>query len=76
MHKHIKFPSFELYSADHFQETLNDQHFNDATRAYDDFIQKITVAIKERSVKYNSQEWFNGEISEAIKDRDKLLKKN
>ena len=23
----------------------------------------------------NSQEWFNGQISEAIKNRDKLLKK-
>ena len=31
--------------------------------------------IKERRIKYNSQEWFDGEISEAIKNRDKLLKK-
>ena len=42
---------------------------------------KIMVAIdkvapiKERRIKHNSQEWFDGEISEAIKNRDKLLKK-
>ena len=42
---------------------------------------KIVVAIdkvapiKERRIKHNSQEWFDGEISEAIKNRDKLLKK-
>ena len=42
------------------------------------FIQKIMVAIdkvasiKEKSIKHNSQEWFDGE---AIKNRDKLLKK-
>ena len=33
------------------------------------------VPIKERRIKHNSQEWFDGEISEAIKNRDKLLKK-
>ena len=31
--------------------------------------------IKERSIKHNSQEWFDGEISEATKSRDKLLRK-
>ena len=31
--------------------------------------------IKERRIKHNSQEWFDGEISEAIKNLDKLLKK-
>ena len=31
--------------------------------------------IKERRIKHNSQEWFDGEISEAIKNCDKLLKK-
>ena len=87
MHKHIKFHSFKHYSADLFKKTLtginfpNYQNFNDATEACDDFIQKIMVAIdkvapiKERRIKHNSQEWFDGEISEAIKNRDKLLKK-
>ena len=31
--------------------------------------------IKERRIKHNSQEWFDGQISEAIKSCDKLLKK-
>ena len=31
--------------------------------------------IKERRIKPNSQKWFDVEISEAIKNRDKLLKK-
>ena len=31
--------------------------------------------IKERRIKQNSKESFDGEISAAIKDRDKLLKK-
>ena len=83
--KHNKFRSFKNYSADLFKETLtsinfpNYQNFNDATEAYDDFIQKIMVAIdkvapiKERRIKHNSQELFDGEISEATKNRDKLL---
>ena len=33
------------------------------------------VTIKERRIKHNSQEWVDGEISEAIKNSDKLLKK-
>ena len=59
----------------------NYQNFNDATKSYDDFIQKIMVAIdkvapvKERRIKHNSQELFDGEISEATKNRDKLLEK-
>ena len=57
----------------------NYQNFNDAIEAYDDFIQKIMVAIdkvthiKEKRIKHNG--WFGGEISEAVKNRDKLLKK-
>ena len=31
--------------------------------------------IKERWVKQNSQEWFDGEIADEIKNRDKLFKK-
>ena len=85
-HKHMKIWSFKHYSADFFEETLssinfpNYINFNDATEAYDNFIQRIMVAIdkvtpiKERSIKHNSQEWFHGEISEVIKNRDKLLK--
>ena len=66
-HRHIKFRSFKHYSADIFKETLtsinfpNYLNFNNATEAYDDFIQKIMVAIdkvapiKERKIIHNSQ---------------------
>ena len=82
-HKHNKFHSFKNCSADLFKETLtsinfpNYHNYNDSTEAYDDSIQKIMVAIdkvapiKERSIKHNWQEWFDGEISEATKSRDK-----
>ena len=33
------------------------------------------VPIKERRVKQNSQEWFDGDIADEIKNRDKLSKK-
>ena len=59
-YKQYKFRSFKHYSPDLFDETLtsmnfpNYQNVNDATEAYDDFIQKIMVVmdkvapIKER----------------------------
>ena len=31
--------------------------------------------MKERRVKQNSQEWFDGETADEIKNRDKLFKK-
>ena len=33
------------------------------------------IPIKQRMIKLNSQEWFDGENSEVIKNRYKLLKK-
>ena len=39
-------------------------------------VEIVKVApIEEKKIKHNSQEWYGGEISEAIKNRDKLLKK-
>ena len=32
-------------------------------------------SVKERRIKHDSQEWFDGDISKTIKNRDKLLKK-
>ena len=59
----------------------NYQNYNEINEAYNDFIQKImsvidkVVPIKERRFKQNSQEWFDGEIADEIKNRDKLFKK-
>ena len=57
------------------------QNFNDINEAYNNFIQKIMNVIdkiaplKERQVKQNSQEWFDGKLADEIKNRDKLFKK-
>ena len=59
----------------------NYQNHNEINEAYNDFIQKImsvidkVAPVKERRVKQNSQEWFDGEIVNGIKNRDKLFKK-
>ena len=57
----------------------NYQNHNDNNEVYHDFIQEtINVIdkvgpIKERRVKRNSQEWFDGEIADRIKNRDRLF---
>ena len=38
-------------------------------------IDKVAPAKVKKRIKHNSQEWFDGEISEAIKSRDKLFGK-
>ena len=65
---------FKHYTADLFEPELsrlnfpNYRNFNDINEAYNDFIQKImnvidkVAPLKERRVKHNSQEWFDGEI--------------
>ena len=85
-HKQIKFCWFKHYTVDLFEQEWsklnfpNYQNFNDINEAYNDFIQKImnvidkVTPLKERWVKRNSQEWFDGEIADEIKNRDKLLK--
>ena len=86
-HKQIQFYSFKHYMFNFFEEELwklnfpNYQNCNGINEAYNDFIQKImrvidkVAPIKERRVKQNSQELFNGEIANEIKNRDKLFKK-
>ena len=39
------------------------------------FMLLIRSPLKERRVKQNSQEWFDGEIADEIKNQDKLFKK-
>ena len=78
-HKQLKFRSFKYYKVDLFEQELlnsnflNYQNYNDISEASNDFIQKIMSAIdkvapiKERRVKENSQEWFDGENVNKIK---------
>ena len=86
-HKQIQFRSFKHYTVDLFEQEWsklnfpNYQNYNEINEAYNDFIQKImsvidkVVPIKERRFKRNSQEWYDGEIADEIKNRDKLFKK-
>ena len=71
-HRQIQFRSFKHYTVDLFELELsklnfpNYQNYNEINEAYNDFIQKImsvidqAAPIKERRVKQNSQEWFDG----------------
>ena len=55
--------------------------FQCVNNAYSDFVDKLMsvidkiAPIKEIRVKGNSKPWFDGDISERIKIRDKLKKK-
>ena len=85
-HEQIQFHSFKHYTVDPFGQELlklnfsNYQNYSEINEAYNDFIQKIMSEIdkvaptKERQVKQNSQEWFDREIADKIKNCDKLLK--
>ena len=86
-HKQILFRLFKHYTVDLFEQELSKlnfpsyQNYNEINEAYNDFIQKImsvtgkVAPIKERRVEQNSQEWFDGEIADKIKNRDKLFEK-
>ena len=86
-HKKISFRSLKDYSPDLFENCLkgidfpNYENFTDIDAAYSDFMDKLMSAIesiapiKEKRIKNNSQEWFDGEIIEKIALRNKCLKK-
>ena len=75
------------YSKDKFLEELDKtdfpdySQFEDVHKAYSDFSDKLLSAIekispsKEVRIKNNNQEWFDGEVLEKIKERDKLFRK-
>ena len=86
-HKQIQVCSFKHYSVYLFEQELlklnfpNYQNYNEINGAYNDFIQKIMriigriAPIKERRVKQNTQEWFDGEIADEVTNCDKLFRK-
>ena len=75
---------FQHYTVDLFEQELSKLNFpryknyNDINEAYNDSIQKILnimdrlAPIKEMRVKQYTWEWFDGEIADEIKSRDKL----
>ena len=86
-HNSIKIRSMKNYSAELFLEELSKITFPDystfqcVNNAYSDFVDKLMsvidkiAPIKEIRVKGNSKPWFDGDISERIKIRDKLKNK-
>ena len=86
-HKTIKTRSFKKYTADKFGDKLNDvnfanySEFDDVNNAFVDFSDKLIQVVeriapyREFRVKGHTEDWFDCEIMEVIKCRDKLLNK-
>ena len=87
MHNQIQVRSLKKYSAEIFFNALkkvpfpNYNIFSNVTIAYSDFVNKISntidniLPINEIRIKNNTQDWFDNEIAEAMKTREKYLKK-
>ena len=86
-HKTIKCRSFKNYTSEKLILKLNESNFcnyesfQNIDHAYNNFSDKLLKAInhvaptKENRIINQSEEWFDGEVLEAILSRDKLLKK-
>ena len=86
VHKIIRFCSRKNYAVDAYKNALkkinfpNYEYFEDVNRAYSDFFQKLMSVIdniarcKTKRVNGNNQNWFDGEVLEKLKSRDKLFK--
>ena len=87
-HKYIKVRSLKNYTVEHFCKLLKNIHFprysmeyNDINEAYTDIIEKVMSVInqiaplKEIRIKGNTQQWFDEEIMEEIRIRDKMFSK-
>ena len=73
------------YSPDYYEEALkqvdcpNYEKFGDVNEAYSNFFQKLMTVTdkiapcKSKRVKGNSQKWFDGEVLEKLKLRNKLF---
>ena len=89
MHNQIQVRSLKKYSAEIFTNALktvqfpNYNIFSNVNVAYSDLLNKISDTIdsvapkkkKKFRIKNNTQEWFDNEIAEAIKIREKYFKK-
>ena len=86
-HNQTKVRSFKNYSMNILKNSLtragfpNYNLFTNVDIAYLDFIEKISQVVdsiaplKDKRIKINSQDWFDGDIAEQIRIRNKLLKK-
>ena len=86
MHNQIRVRSLKNYTQERLIEELGKVNFPDynifsnVSVAYKDLVEKILSLVdkiapyKVLRVKNNTQEWFDGEVAEAIILRDKRLK--
>ena len=86
MHNQIQVRSLKKYSAEIFFNALktvplpNYNILSNVDIAYSDFVNKISdtidyiAPINEIRIKNNTQDWFDNEIAEAMKTREKYLK--
>ena len=87
MHNQIQVRSLKKYSVEAYTNALrkinfpNYDTFSNVNVAYTDLLKKISntidsaAPIKEVKIKKNTQGWFDNEIADAIKIRDKYFKK-
>ena len=87
MHNQIQVRSLKKYSAEIFTNALktvqfsNYKIFPNVNVAYSDLVNRVSdtidnvAPIKEIRIKNNTQDWFDNEIAEAIKTKEKYLKK-
>ena len=87
IHNQIQVRSLKTYNANIFTNTLktvqfpNYNIFSNVNVAYSDLLNKISdtidnvAPIKEIRIKNNTHKWFDNEIAEAIKTREKYFKK-
>ena len=86
-HRTFNTRTYKNYTAEKFIDELNKIPFpdylifKDINEAFNDFSEKFVslvnkiAPIKSFRVKGYTEDWFDGEINESIKDRDKLLRK-
>ena len=87
MHNQIQVRSLKKYSAEIFTNALktvqfpNYNIFSDVNVANSDLLNKILdtidniAPIKEIRIKNDTQEWFDNQVAETIKTREKFFKK-
>ena len=86
IHKKIEFRSLKNYAVDAYKSALREinfpnwEYFEYVNPAYSGFFQKLMTVIdnvapcKTKRVKGNNQNWFDGEVLEKLRSRDKLFK--
>ena len=86
-HKNVYVRSLKNYNIEKFSKSLQDAKFpnydifSNVDIAYEDLLKRLSSAIesvaplREVRIKNNSEDWFDGELRDKIKERDQLFRK-